>query len=117
MYEDSTVYIVGHGRTNNDNAITQKFLMFFIGFVIDTRNNLIVDTSCSSTIDVTDKFIKSIFVGKKFDKFYEEIEFSIYKRYFGSSQKAIIVCYKDALSKYLDIKNKYYNEVDKFDNK
>ncbi len=109
MYEESTVYIMGHGRTNADNAITQQFLMFFIGFVVDTKTDEVIDISCSSTIDVTEKFIKSLFIGKKFDRFDENIEFSVYKRYFGSSQKAIIVCYKDALKKYLDVKDKYYN--------
>lgn len=109
MYKDTTVYVVGHGRTNADNVITQKFLMFFIGFVIDTKTDEVVDISCSSTIDVTEKFIKSIFIGQKFNKYNKELEFSIYKRYFGSSQKAIIVSYKDALTKYLDIKEKYYN--------
>ena len=28
MYRDTTVYVVGHGRTGSDNAITSNFKIF-----------------------------------------------------------------------------------------
>lgn len=108
MYDESTVYIIGHGKTSLDNAITDKFKIFFIGFVIDTENDLIIDLSCASTISTTEKFIASIFIGKKFDKYYKEIEEEILTRYFGSSQKAIITAYKDAFRRYKKIISNYY---------
>lgn len=108
MYDKETVYIIGHGKTNKDNAITQMFKIFFIGFVIDTKTDKVVDLSCSATIPTTSQFIISLFLGKPFDKYYEEIEREIKRRYFGSSQKAIIIAYKDALKKYLEVKAKYY---------
>jgi hypothetical protein len=48
-----------------------------------------------------------MFLGKNILN-YEEIESDIKKRYHGTSQKAIIVSYKDALKKYEDIKRKFY---------
>ena len=32
MYKDTTVYVLGHGKTSSDNAITSTFKIFFIGF-------------------------------------------------------------------------------------
>lgn len=109
MYDKNTVYIVGHGRTSVDNAITAQFKIFFIGFVVDLKNDEILDLSCSATISTTSKFIASMLIGKKLDFYREEVEEEIERRYFGTSQKAIIVAYKDAIKKYNEIKNKYYN--------
>ncbi|GAB6086789.1 DUF3870 domain-containing protein [Alkaliphilus crotonatoxidans] len=108
MYDKNTVYIIGHGRTSNDNAITHHFKIFFIGFVVDVTTDEIVDLGCAATVDTTREFIASIFVGKKLDKYHEGIEEEVMRRYFGSSQKAIIIAYKDALKKYCEVKEKYY---------
>ncbi len=96
MYDRNTVYIVGNARTTSDNAITQNFNSFFIGFVVDRTTGEIVDVSCSATISTTEKFIASLFLGKTLEYFDQEIK----DRYFGSSQKAIIVAYKDGIKKY-----------------
>ncbi|MBC8591359.1 DUF3870 domain-containing protein [Wansuia hejianensis] len=108
MYDKNTVYVIGHGKTSADNAITDQFKLFFIGFVIDSQTDEVVDLSCSATIPTTQEFIASIFVGKKFDRYREEIEREVFRRYFGTSQKAIIISYKDALKKYKEVKLKYY---------
>jgi hypothetical protein len=109
LFSKSTLYIVGHGKTNNDNAITEHYKIFFIGFVIDVKNDEIIDLGSSTTIEVTANFIKSLFIGKSFSKYSEELENEITLRYFGSSQKAIITAYKDALKKYESIKLKHYS--------
>jgi hypothetical protein len=106
MYDKNTVYVIGHGKTSSDNAITDRFKIFFIGFIIDTQTDEIVDLACSATIPTTQNFIASLFKGRKFDRYYEEIENEIMTRYFGTSQKAIIVSYKDALKKYHKVKTK-----------
>lgn len=108
MYDKNTVYIIGHGRTSNDNAITEQFKIFFIGFVVDTQTDEIVDLGCSATVATTQEFIASIFVGQKFDRHYEEIDTEVMKRYFGTSQRAILVAYKDALKKYKEVKEMFY---------
>lgn len=108
MYNKNTVYIVGHGKTSCDNAITSNFKIFFIGFVVDTETDIIVDLECSATISITSRFIKSLFQGKSFAAFDPELETEITRRYYGTSQKAIITAYKDAIKKYREIKEKYY---------
>lgn len=100
MYDKNTVYIIGNARTNSDNAITQKFISFFIGFVVERDSGKIIDLSCSSTIRTTDEFIRSMFVGKSLKSYEDSTEEEIKNRYFGSSQRAIIVAYKDAVKKF-----------------
>ena len=108
MYDKSTVYIVGHGKTSSENAITSNFKIFFIGFVVDTVDDIVVDLECSATISITSRFVRDLFLGKSFSEYDPEVETEITRRYYGSSQKAIITAYKDAVKKYKEIKDKYY---------
>ncbi|KAJ50615.1 hypothetical protein BD780_002695 [Clostridium tetanomorphum] len=108
MYGESTIYVVGNSKTNSDNAITNQFNSFFIGFVVDVESDTIVDLSCSSTIRTTDEFVRSLFIEKKLLGQNSITEEEIKKRYHGSSQRAIVVAYKDAVKKYIEIKNKYF---------
>lgn len=104
MYEPSTVYIIGESKTSSNNAIMHQFNGFFIALIIDRYSHKIVDAECSSTINITSSFIQSILVDKSIlevDAVLEEIE----NRYFGSSQKAVMVAYKNAHIKYKQIIN------------
>ncbi|GAA4840255.1 DUF3870 domain-containing protein [Paenibacillus vulneris] len=99
QYDKDTIYIVGDAQVPLNNPITQQFSAFFIGLVVDTTNHKIIDAGCSSTIPLTSDFVRSIFIGHhmlNLDPVAEEIR----RRYHGSSQKALIVAYKDAQKKY-----------------
>ncbi|SCW74449.1 protein of unknown function [Paenibacillus tianmuensis] len=98
-YDKDTVYVVGDAQTSLNNPITQQYSAFFIGLVVDTTNHKIVDAGCSSTIPLTSQFVRSLFVGQSILAF-EPIADEIKRRYHGSSQKAIIVAFKDAQKKY-----------------
>ncbi len=108
MYDESTVYIVGHGKTSSENAITSNFKIFFIGLVIETKDDRVVDMECSTTISITGRFIRDLFIGKSFAYYDQEVEDEIRRRYHGTSQKALITAYKDAVKKYKEIKTRYY---------
>jgi len=108
VYSENTVYVVGNAKTNTDNAITNKFSSFFIGFVVDVDKDEIIDLSCSSTIRTTDDFIRSLFMRKSLKVFDCTLEEEIKKRYHGSSQRAIIVAYKDATKKYNEVKLRHF---------
>ncbi len=99
MFPDHAVYIIGDSKTASNNPITQKFNTFFIGLVIDRNSHEILEAECSSTIALTSKFVQSIFKGKSMNE-PEAVIQEIEKRYFGSSQKAIIVAFKNAHIKY-----------------
>ena len=104
---NETVYIIGESRTNMDNAITVIYNSFYIAFEIDAKTDIIIDMGCTHTIDITESFFKKIFINRNIldcDKLEQEIK----RRYHGTSQKAMIVSYKDAIKKYQEIKSKYY---------
>jgi len=107
MFENDTVYIIGESRTNMDNAITVIYNSFYLAFEINVKTDEIIDTGCTHTMNLTDKFIKSLFTGKNINDC-DKIEKEVKRRYHGTSQKAVIVSYKDALKKYIEVKKKYY---------
>lgn len=99
MYHSDTVYITGESKTSSNNAIMHQYNGFFIALIINKETHIIVDAECSSTINLTSSFIRSILVDKSIlnaDKVLAEIE----SRYFGSSQKAVMVAFKNAHLKY-----------------
>ena len=108
MYSENTIYVVGNSKTNVDNAITMHFNSFYISFVVDLKTDQIIDLSSTSTLRVTDEFIKCLFINESLKVFDKKLEKKIVKRYHGSSQKAIIVAYKDGVKKYNEIKGKYF---------
>lgn len=108
MSDNNTVYIIGESRTNMDNAITVIYNSFYMGFEVNVETDEIVDVGCIHTISITENFVKKIFVGRNIVDFEKDIENVVKRRYHGTSQKAIMVSYKDALKKYLDVKKKYY---------
>ncbi|WNC15015.1 DUF3870 domain-containing protein [Brevibacillus brevis] len=99
MFDKDTIYIVGDAQSSSNNPITQQFSAFFIGLVVDTSNDKIVEAACSATVQLTSDFARSIFVGHSIFAS-EEIGEEIRYRYFGSSQKTLIAAFKDAQKKY-----------------
>lgn len=108
MYGKNTVYVVGNSKTNIDNAITSKFNSFFIGFVVNTEDDTIVDLSCTSTIRITDDFVRELLIGRKMTELDPSLEEEIRRRYHGCSQRAIVVAFKDASKQYNEVKAKYF---------
>ncbi|WP_337926732.1 DUF3870 domain-containing protein [Paenibacillus caui] len=104
LYDRDTIYVIGDAQTSVNNPITQQYKAFFIGLVVDTTNHKIVDAGCASTIPLTSQFVRSIFVGQNMLSF-DDVVGEIKRRYYGSSQKAIIVAFKDAQKKYKTILN------------
>ena len=49
--------------------------------------------------------MREIFIGKNFIKDQDKIIAEVERTYLGSSQKSIIVAYKDAIKKYIKSKN------------
>lgn len=102
MYSSNTVYIIGDAKAPQNNPITKKYSQFFLALVVNIQTDEVVDCECSSTIQLTNQFVKSLFIGKRIgDSLIEEF---IRKRYHGSSQKALIVAYRDAEYKYTQVK-------------
>ena len=103
MFVKDTIYIVGNAKTQHNNAITIRYGQFFIGFVINKQTGGIIACDASATLNVTNEFIQSLLVGKNIKDDPSIIAKEIEDRYFGSSQKAILVAYKDAQKQFFNI--------------
>lgn len=97
-YDEDTIYVVGDAKSPQNNPITEKFKAYFLALVIDPKTHLIVDVECSTTLALTNKFIRGFFIGQHIHN--NDISTDITQRYLGSSQKALIVAFKDAQKKY-----------------
>ena len=100
MIRGETIYIIGESRTNLDNAITKVYGTFYIAFEIMPETGEIVAADCTRTLELTKDFICRMFLKKRIELDSEAIEAEVRRRYFGSSAKAIIVAYRDALKRY-----------------
>jgi len=95
-----SVYVVGDSRTNADNAITKMYNAFFMAFEIDDESNEVIDFSCTHTIETTQVFLRKMFLHQSFPEIDGWIEEALNTRYGGSSRKAILVAYRDALKRW-----------------
>jgi hypothetical protein len=105
IYPENTLYIVGNSKSQMNNPITQVYGQFFIGFIIENESGKIIDVECNSIISLTNNILKDILIGENLTTDYDAIKNRITRRYLGSSQKAILVAFKDAQKKYLDFKS------------
>ena len=105
-FEKNTIYLVGDSRTSKNNPITAQFNSFFITLIINKDNGVIVDVGVSTMLEETKLFIKSIFIGHSMNNNPQIVVDEINDRYYGSSQKPLIVAWKDAMKKYNSIINK-----------
>ncbi|WP_097026630.1 DUF3870 domain-containing protein [Clostridium peptidivorans] len=100
-YEKNTIYITGIAHSNSSDPITVKYNIFFLGVVINRDTSEIVDIACNAISQTTVEFIKCIIAGHNIVNDIQEIIKEIQERFFGTSQKALIVALKDVHNKYL----------------
>ncbi|SHK11795.1 DUF3870 domain-containing protein [Paramaledivibacter caminithermalis] len=104
-YHKNTLYIVGDSKTAMNNPITAQFNAYFIAIIIDKEKEVIIDAGVSTLLEETRQFVKSIFIGYSMKNGENPLIEEIKSRYYGSSQKALIVAWKDAYKKYTQIIN------------
>lgn len=104
--EKQSLFIVGEARTNVENAITKIYGSFYMVFEIDPLTNKIIDMNCTHSLNLTERFIQKIFIGKSITADLSILEKELNRRYYGSSEKAIVASMKDASKKYLAAKAK-----------
>ncbi|MDR1835192.1 MAG: DUF3870 domain-containing protein [Fusobacteriaceae bacterium] len=99
------IYVVGHSKTNLDNPITKIYNKFFLAFIISRKDDAILDVEAPFILKITNVFVKELFVGRNFVKDEDKILEDIRSSYIGDSQRSVIVAYKDALKKYIKLRN------------
>ena len=102
-YPENSILIIGNSQTTGFNPINQQFGAFFLTFILDRDSGEILDCGASATVRTTERFIRSLFLGRRLAEDEESIIAAVQSRYFGSSQKAIIAAYRDALKKYREV--------------
>lgn len=100
MAKQNTLFLIGDSRTDRENPITVKFGQFFIALEVDADTEEIVGFGCSHTVELTEDFLRRIFVGRRIVQDAALIENEVETRYFGASRKAIIVSFRDALKRF-----------------
>ena len=106
MERPETVYVTGESRTNIDNAITKVYGAFFVALEVDLDSGKILNMDCTHTLELTEKFLRKICVGRSLDRDYEQLEEEITRRYYGSSTRAVIAALTDANKRYIMAKEK-----------
>ena len=96
MYGRDTIYIIGIAKSQQHNPITQQYGRFLLGFVVNKDSGII--ESCGSTVVMksTYDFLDDLFRRLNIDTDGELIRSELENRYFGASQKAIMVAFRDA---------------------
>ena len=100
VFDENTIYLVGNAKTSQNNPITQLYGQFFLSFVVEKAGGKILACGVSATVGVTVDFVASMFVGRTMQDEPDSIKKMLESRYFGSSQKALLVAFKDAQKKY-----------------
>lgn len=100
MEKKETLYIIGESRTNSDNAITKIYGSFYMALEIEAESGKILDFGCTHSLDLTEQFLRRIFVGKSLLEQCAQIEDEVLRRYHGSSAKAVLAAMSDAEKRY-----------------
>ena len=95
-----SVFVIGESRTNADNAITKMYGTFYMAFEVEETTFEILVFSCTHTIDTTQDFLRRLFLGQTFPEVDNWLEDALNRRYGGSSRKAVLVAYRDALKRW-----------------
>lgn len=98
----TSVLVTGEAKAPANNPITNKFGQFYVAFVIDTDTHLIQDAECSATLALTNRFVKSLFVGERITE-EGRLQERVASRYHGSSQRALAAALHGAVAKYRGI--------------
>lgn len=96
----NSVFVIGESRTNADNAITKNYGTFYMAFEVDDQTFKVLNFSCTHTISTTETFLSKLFVGQVFPEIDEWLENELNRRYGGSSRRAVLVAYRDALKRW-----------------
>lgn len=93
-------FVIGESRTNADNSITHIFGSFYVAFEVDGETEKVLAFNCTHTLPLTEQFLQRMLVGRDFRGIDGWLETELRLRYGGSSRRAILTSYRDALKRY-----------------
>ena len=90
-YSKNSIYIVGCAKAAAENPITVASQYLILPIIFDRDSGQIYDA------DITERFVKSLLVGRSIYTDYNAIIQDIGSRYLGHSQKALIFCIRNII--------------------
>ena len=93
-------FVIGESRTNADNAITTIYGSFYMAFEVSEQTEEVLAFNCTHTLELTEQFLQKLFVGQHFPSVETWLEETLERRYGGSSRRAVLASYRDALKRY-----------------
>lgn len=97
-------YVIGESRTNADNAITSIYGSFYMAFEVDCETETVLRFGCTHTLELTEQFLQDMFVGQSFPGIDAWLDNTLKRYYGGSSRRAVLTSYRDALKRYHTMK-------------
>lgn len=105
-YGPDTIYFVSYSKLPDDISVTYVHKVVGVGFLINVKTGIIEDVMVTLISDLCKDFLAYLIIGHNIDRDgIDELVDRVEKRFFGSSQKAIIVNIKGVYSRYLQWKN------------
>lgn len=104
-YGDDTVYFVSYTKLPQEISAAYVHRVVGVGFLINTKTGIIEDIMVTLISDLCKEFLAHLMVGHNIEKdgvdgLIEKVE----KRFFGGSQKAVVVGIKGVYARYLQWK-------------
>lgn len=103
--QPNSYFVIGESRTNADNAITHIYGSFYLAFEIDGTTDEILEFNCTHTLELTESFLRKLFVGQNIFEVDSRLENTLKQHYGGSSRRAVLTSYRDALKRYRAIRS------------
>lgn len=101
-FSEEHVYFVSYAKLPEDMSATYIHRVVGVGFLINTKTGIIEDVMVTLLSDLCKEFLHYLIVGHNIEEDgVEELVEKIENRFFGYSQKAIIVAIKGVHRRYL----------------
>jgi hypothetical protein len=103
IFPESTIFLTGQARPSNEDAINAVYQTFSLCLIIDKDTDRIVDLACTTVMNETEDFVRTLLCGKNIISELDIMIENIKNRFFALIQKSLIVALKDAHNRYLMI--------------
>jgi len=103
-FGEDTVYFVSYAKLPADISATYVHEVVGVGFLINTKTGIIEDVMVTLISDLVKDFLAYLMIGHNIEEGVDEIIEKVEARFFGQSQKAVVVAIKGVYRRYLQWK-------------
>lgn len=104
-FGEDTIYFVSYAKLPSDTAATYVHKVVGVGFLINIKTGIIEDVMVTLISDLVKDFLSYLIIGHNIEKDgIDDIIEKLETRFFGYSQKAVVVATKGVYRRYLNWK-------------